>query len=260
MNGLEISILIASGFAVGFINTVAGGATVISLAVLIALGLPVSVANATHRVAAFFQTLFSSGSFIKQKVLDLKTGIRLGVPVTLGSVVGAWVAVDINEETFELMAGFALLLMLAAMLIKPNLWLQGKKKDPDFKPKPWHYLLFFVLGLYGGFIYVGIGYFLLAALVLATGMDILRANALKVFIVLLYIPFTLVLFIINDLIYWPYALVLSIGQSAGALVAARISVKMGTGFIRWFMIVFILVTLAELFDVIDLQSLLNFRW
>ncbi|MFO7721736.1 MAG: sulfite exporter TauE/SafE family protein [Bacteroidales bacterium] len=259
MSWIEVIILLTAGFAVGFINTMAGGATVISLAAMIVLGLPISVANATHRVAAMFQTLASSGAFFRQKVLDLRTGLKLGIPVTLGSIIGAWVAVDIDEKTFELIAGFAMLTMLVAMIFKPALWLQGKAKEPTLNPSPWQYLLFFALGLYGGFIYIGIGYFLLAALVLGTGFDLLRANALKVFIVLLYVPFTLVLFVINDLIHWPYALVLSAGQATGAYIAARVSVKMGTGFIRWFMIIFILVTLAELFGIINLKALFDIR-
>ncbi len=259
MNWIEISALIAAGFAVGFINTVAGGATVISLTVLIMLGLPVSMANATHRVAALFQTLASSGTFFRQKILDLRTGLKLGIPTTIGSILGAWMAVDLSDSTFKLCAGIALLIMLFVMLVKPRLWLEGRSREPVLKPTAWQYLIFFFIGLYGGYIYIGIGYFLLAGLVLGAGFDLIRANALKVFIVLLYVPFTLILFITNDMIYWPYALILSAGQTAGALVAARLSIKMGTGIIRWFMIVFILITVAELFNLIDLQSLFNIR-
>jgi uncharacterized protein len=259
MNWIEITSLIIAGFAVGFINTLAGGATVISLAVMLVLGLPLPLANATHRVAAFFQTLTSSGSFFRQKVLDLRTGLKLGIPVTIGSLIGAWIAVDIDEKTFEMLAGGAMVIMLITMLSKPNLWLQGKVTQPIIRLSAWQVLLFFLIGVYGGLIYIGIGYFLLAALVLGTGFDLLRANAFKVFIVMLYIPFTLILFIANDLIYWPYAIVLSIGQGAGAWIAARMSIRIGTGFIRWFMIVFILITIAELFNLIDLQSLLSNR-
>ncbi len=257
MNGLEIVILLTAGFAVGFINTIAGGATVISFASLMVLGLPITMANATHRVAAGFQTLASSGAFLRQKILDYKTGLRLGVPATLGSIIGAWASVDIDEDTFRIIAGVAMLLMLVAMLVKPGVWLMGKRTEPEVKPKTWHYLVFFTVGFYGGFIYIGIGYFLLAALVLTTGLDLLRSNALKVFIVMLYVPFTLIPFILAGLIHWPYALVLSIGQAAGAWVAARASINLGNGFIRWFMIVFILILVADLFGIFSLQSLIN---
>ncbi len=250
----EILILVCSGFAVGFINTIAGGATVISLASLMVLGLPFTVANATHRVAALFQTAASTGSFLKQKVLHTPTGLKLGIPVTLGSIPGAWLAVVIDDSSFEIIAGVALMLMLFTMLLKPGMWMSGKLMTPKIDPKWWHYLLFLGVGFYGGLIYIGIGYVLLAGLVLGTGFDLLRANALKAFIVMLYIPATLILFILAGLIHWQFALVLSVGQAAGAVVATKVSFKGGNGFIRWFMVVFILITLGELFNFTDLRG------
>lgn len=257
MGWLEVLVLLFSGFAVGFINTVAGGATVISLAALMVLGLPLSVANATHRIAAMFQTAASTGIYLKQKVLHAGTGIRLSIPVIIGSLIGAWFAITIDEEIFGMLAGGALVLMLLALILKPGIWTEGKISTPVIQPRPWQYVLFFLIGVYGGLIYIGIGYFLLAGLVLGTRLDLVRANALKVFIVLLYVPFTLILFILSDLIYWPYALVISVGQAAGAWIAARATIRVGNGLIRWFMIVFILLTLAELFNVTDLKGLIS---
>jgi len=253
MGPFEALILLISGFAVGFINTVAGGATVISLAVLMVLGLPFTVANATHRVAALFQTAASAGSFMRQRVLHPYTGLRLGIPVVVGAVPGAWLAVVIPDTAFEMIAGGALILILVAMLVKPDLWLRGRITNPVMDPRPWHYVLFFAIGLYGGLIYIGIGYVLLAGLVLGTGFDLLRANGLKVFLVMLFVPATLILFILADLIHWPFALMLSAGQAAGAITATRVTLRLGNGFIRWFMIVFILITLAELFQVTHLR-------
>ncbi len=255
MDWYEIIVLLSAGFSVGFINTVAGGATVISLAAMMMLGLPMSVANATHRIAAFFQTAASTGTFIRSNVISINTGLRLGVPVTLGSIIGAWLAVAIDERSFEFLAGGAMILILLAMLLKPGIWTQGKLDTPELKPKPWQYLLFFFIGLYGGLIYIGIGYVLLAGLVLGTGFDLLRANALKVFIVMLYVPFTLIPFILNDLIVWKYAIILSVGQATGALLAARISVRAGSGFIRWVMILFLVFTITEIFHITDIRSL-----
>jgi hypothetical protein len=50
------ALLIGVGFVVGFINTIAGGASLISLPFLIFLGLPPAVANGTNRVAIVVQT------------------------------------------------------------------------------------------------------------------------------------------------------------------------------------------------------------
>ncbi|HPS84764.1 MAG TPA: TSUP family transporter, partial [Bacteroidales bacterium] len=65
-----VIILICSGLIVGFINTMAGGATIISLSVLTWLGLPLTVANGTNRLAVFFQTLTSVSSFQNNHLID----------------------------------------------------------------------------------------------------------------------------------------------------------------------------------------------
>ncbi|MDR2894993.1 MAG: TSUP family transporter, partial [Alistipes sp.] len=64
-----ISILLASGLVVGFINTLAGGGSAISLTVFMALGLPVDVANGTNRIAILMQNLSSTATFLRKGML-----------------------------------------------------------------------------------------------------------------------------------------------------------------------------------------------
>ncbi|PKP22688.1 MAG: hypothetical protein CVU06_09250, partial [Bacteroidetes bacterium HGW-Bacteroidetes-22] len=59
MNTFDVVLLIGSGVLVGFINTLAGGGTIISLSVFMMLGLPPITANGTHRIAATLQTMTS---------------------------------------------------------------------------------------------------------------------------------------------------------------------------------------------------------
>ncbi|MCF8388676.1 MAG: TSUP family transporter, partial [Bacteroidales bacterium] len=69
MDWITVIILIVAGVFVGFINTLAGGGSVISLSVLMFLGLPPTVANGTNRIAILIQTFTAVSSFKKQKVL-----------------------------------------------------------------------------------------------------------------------------------------------------------------------------------------------
>ena len=57
---IEIIALILAGLLVGFINTLAGGGSIISLSVLMVLGLPANIANGTNRVDITIQTLIAS--------------------------------------------------------------------------------------------------------------------------------------------------------------------------------------------------------
>jgi len=257
MSLFEIILLLVTGLVVGLINTLAGGATIISLSVLMFLGLPPNVANATHRIAALFQTFVSTSTFRKEKVLDFKKALYLGIPTAFGSLIGAYIAVDINEKVFERAVGFVMIIMLFFIIYKPQYWLKGKEKLVKKKLSIWQIILFFLLGIYGGFIHIGIGYFLLAAIVLSAGYDLVKANAIKVMIVFIYVLVTLVVFFWYNLIDFKYGLTLAVGQAAGAFIGVKVAVKWGTNFIRWLMIVIIIILSLHFFDIINLKDLLN---
>lgn len=101
----EIIVTILLGTAAGFINTFAGGGSMLVVPFLIFIGLPANVANATNRIAILLQNVVSVSGFKQKKILDFKTDSKLLLPVALGSIVGAFIAVDINEEIFKKVIG-----------------------------------------------------------------------------------------------------------------------------------------------------------
>jgi len=146
MEWIEITVLIVSGLLVGFINTLAGGGSIISLSVLMMLGLPATVANGTNRIAIAIQTLTAATSFRQQKVLPLRKAVYLSVPAIVGSVIGALIAVDINEAIFEKAIGVVMLIMLVFVLYKPQKYIYGRA-DIIEKPLNWKtYIAFFLIG------------------------------------------------------------------------------------------------------------------
>ena len=197
MTLVEILILIVAGLFVGFINTLAGGGSVISLSVLMLLGLPANVANGTNRIGILVQNIVAVASFKQQKVLETKKALIVAIPAIIGSLIGAWIAADINEKVFEHAIGIIMIMMLIFILFNPQKMLYGNKKLIEKKVSWWQIVLFFFIGMYGGFIQLGIGYFLIASIVLGLGYDLVKTNAIKVFIVLLYTPFTLFVFVWN---------------------------------------------------------------
>lgn len=257
MTWFEIILLIGSGILTGFINTLAGGGSVISLSVFMFLGLPPQIANGTNRIGVLFQALTSSGSFRHSKVLRFNQGIRLAIPAVLGSLLGAQLAVDINKQMFNLLIAILLVMILMLMFIKPSQWIKGNEELIGKRPGWIQMLVFFGIGLYGGFIQVGAGYFLIAAIVLGAGYNLVKANALKVWIVLLYTPFALGVFIMNDQVNWAFGLVHAIGSVLGAFVASRMAVKRGAEFVRWVIVVFIIITAADLMGIIDMKGWLQ---
>lgn len=249
-----VILLICSGLLVGFINTMAGGATIISLSVLTWLGLPLTVANGTNRLAVFFQTLTSVSSFQNSHLIDWKKSLRVGIPTVIGSVAGSFIAVKLNEDIIRYAFVIIMIIMLAFILFKPSLWLKGNSALLELPVKKWNYPLFFVIGVYGGFLHVGVGYYLLAAIVLGLGLDLMKANVMKNLLVMLYVPFSLIIFIINDQVMWKYGLIHAIGNVIGAFVASRMAIKRGSEIIRWVMIVVIVVLTADMAGLINIKD------
>jgi uncharacterized membrane protein YfcA len=247
-----ILILIVAGFIVGFINTIAGSGTIISYSIFMLLGLPANIANGTIRLGVIMQTFAASANFKRQNILDIKKGLILGLPVIAGSIVGAQIAANINKDIFEIIIGVVLLLMLLMILYNPDRWIKGKIGLVKKKPTIIQLLMFFFIGVYGGFIHIGVGIFLLSGLVLSAGYDLVKANALKVFIVLLYSPFALAVFMLNGQVEYAIGLIAAIGNVFGGILASHYSVVWGAKVVRWILVAVIVVFSLKLFGVFEM--------
>lgn len=243
------ALIVLAGFFAGFINTLAGSGSLITLPLLIALGLPANVANGTNRIAILLQNVVGVSSFRKQKLLDYKTSVKLLIPAVVGSVVGAVIAVDINEEIMKKTIGGLLLFMFFFILWKPSRWLRKQQEKPSL-PYYLQGIIFFLVGVYGGFIQAGVGFFLLSGLVLGAGYDLVRANAVKVLIILSYTAFALAVFILNKQVNYSYGLILAAGNMMGAFAGARVAVKWGADFVRYLLLLTIIVAAVKLLGII----------
>ena len=249
---MAIAILIGAGFIVGVINTFAGSGSAISYSLFMLMGIPAGQANGTLRLGVVMQTLAASFNFFKGNILDLKKGLLLGIPTAIGSFTGAQIAVHLDKNIFQVIVGIAVIVMLITVFLKPDKWIKGQAEKVKPKPTYLQILIFFLIGIYGGFIHIGVGIFLLAGLVLNAGYDLVKANALKVFIVLLYSPIALIVYIMNDQVWYLVGGIAAIGNLAGGIVASRFALKRGAGAIRVILIVVLTLFAAKLFGIFNL--------
>jgi uncharacterized membrane protein YfcA len=237
--------VVVVGILAGIINTLAAGGSLITLPLLMAFGLPPNVANGTNRIAIFLQNVVGVTSFYRSGVMDFPRGFKVGIPAVLGAVAGAFIAVNMNDQAMQLAIAGIMILMFFVILLKPNRWLRSHEEQP---PLPYwlQAVLFFLVGIYGGFIQAGVGFFLLSGLVLGSGFELVKANALKLFVILLYTPVALLIFFIHGDVHLWIGLLLAAGTMTGAWIGARIAVKWGAVFIRYVLLVAILVAAANL--------------
>jgi uncharacterized membrane protein YfcA len=239
-------LLVVVGFVVGFINTIAGGASLISLPVLIFLGLPPSVANGTNRVAIAIQTAIGVAGFKSKGVSTFPFNIYLGIAALFGSILGAYIAVDIRGETFNRILAIIMIIVVLIIVFKPKINLENLQERLTGKYLWIGMIAFFFFGIYGGFINAGIGFVILLFLHYVHRMSLVRANATKVAVVFIYTLAALAVFILNDKVIWKVGLVLAIGNGVGAWFSSRISVKKGDGFIKTFLVVMVIIMAIKL--------------
>lgn len=219
----QITIAIIGGFIAGIINTFAGNGSAITLSILTeVLGLPGNIANGTNRVGALLQSTTSTYVFYKNGKLNLKESRSIIVITIIGALIGVGVAINIPNTQFETIFKYLMLAMLIVILVKPKRWME--KSDLIYSmPNVIKVPLFLALGFYGGFIQMGMGIFFLAALVLIAKYDLIKANAVKIFVVFAYTGAVLALFHWKGLVDWKYGSIIAIGQATGGYFAAQIA-------------------------------------
>ncbi|MBN1250597.1 MAG: sulfite exporter TauE/SafE family protein [Bacteroidales bacterium] len=246
-----LSIVFFAGFAAGFINTFAGSGTAINYFLFFLLGIPINVASGTVRLGVIMQAIATSLSFYKKKQLDVVKALFISIPVTAGAIIGAEIAVSVNLMIFERLIGVVLLIMLFFLFYDSDRWIKGKLVLSSRKVSFWHLIIYFLIGIYGGFLHIGFGIFMIAALVYISGYDLVKAAAIKIFVVLIYTPFVFVIFMLNNQVEYLIGFVTGLGNLTGGLLAASLATKWGAGFIRWILIFVLIVFSLKLFGLVD---------
>ncbi len=232
MQDYYLLLLFLAGVAAGFINTMAGGGSLLTLPMLIFLGLPSAMANGTNRVALLAQNITAVAGFRQKGYFDFKYGMLLGLPAMLGSLLGARLAVNLPDALFNRILAIVMLIVLFVILFEPH------KRFINYDGKTSRYkkiitvVLFFFLGIYGGFIQAGTGFIIIAGLSVLTGMSLVKINSLKVFVVGLYMATSLAVFFFSGNVNWGIGLILAAGNSTGAWLGSAFAVAKGDKWIK----------------------------
>jgi len=244
----DTAIVLAAGLVSGFVNIVGGGGSLISLPVLIFMGLPSTVANGTNRVALMVQSIVAIGYFRQKGFFYPKLSMILGVPALLGSLLGAKFAISLSDEMFNKTLAAVMLIVLVIIIWRPekHFFKTGEEENLNRRRLAMAALTFFGVGFYGGFIQAGVGFVIIAALSLITGMSLTKINSLKVFVSAIYIFTSLLVFIYSGKVDWVLGLILAVGNAAGAYLGSVFTVAKGDRWIRIFLVVTVLIMSGKL--------------
>lgn len=233
-------VVTASGAAAGVINALAGGGGFIILPALIGSGLEAPTANGTFRIGIVAQNISALLTFRRRGISDFGASLKLLLPMALGALGGAWGATRLSAKQLEPVIGCAMLLWAVMLVLRP-----GRFSSPDSEPTPlrwWVYPAAGLIGGYGGLLQAGVGFPLVWLLVSRLHYPPVRANGIKLALILGYTLLALPLFISAGQVAWLPGATLAVGTVIGGWAGTRLQLRVGPQIVRWAVLVMVSIT------------------
>jgi len=244
---MEYAIAIIGGLIGGFMNTVASSGTAVTLPLLVLMGLPPAVANATNRVPVVLGLITSSITFIRAGLIDWRLALKVVTPATLGAILGALIADRVPPYIVSAMIIIAVVMALLLLL-------SGFKKafDRTIESLPryrWQEAIYlFLIGLWIGLIVLDGGTYLLIVLMLSMQLPLVKANAYKNIICVFTTGFSLIVMMIDGNVNWEIGGVMAIGSIIGGYVGAQFSMSPLAK--KWTYRLLVVIIIAELLHIV----------
>ena len=238
MSPEEAVLLLAVGLVSGFINTLAGGGSMLTLPALMMTGMPADLANGTNRVAVLAQSITGAKGFDQAGKLDRGALVGIIVPTVLGAGLGAAMA-SVLPNTWLKPILLTVMAIVALSLLVPS----GTKPIESDKLPAGGVIAWLALlgaGLYGGFIQAGVGFILVAIVSGVLHYDLLRSNALKLVCTSIFSGVALIIFALQGQVLWLTGIVLALGSVLGALASVRFAINVDESVLRSILVIMVL--------------------
>ena len=227
MSGLEQLAVLLAGLGAGVLTSTVGVASLLSFPVLLAVGLPPVVANASNTVGMTPAGL--SGSFGYRTELREHPRVTAAVLVTcaVGAVGGAVLLLALPPGVFEAVVPW--LILVTCLLVGAQPWISARVRarlgpDAPDRTEMSPVTLFFagLTGVYGGYFGAGSGVMMMAVLGLGLDIELRVVNALKTLAVLAANVVAGAIFLVVAELDWAAIALLATGSVVGGYVGAHI--------------------------------------
>ncbi|MFC7534089.1 sulfite exporter TauE/SafE family protein [Actinoplanes sp. GCM10030250] len=217
--------ILAAGVAAGAINTLVGSGTLITFPVLLALGYPPVVANASNTVGLVPGSVAGAWSYRAELATQRDLLLRLGFTSLLGGITGAVLLLVLPAEAFRTIVPVLIGIALVLVVLQP--WLaRSLRKRQDLPAGGSRSGLLLTLGIfatsvYGGYFGAAQGVLLLGILGLLVPATLQQLNGVKNVFAGLVNAVAAVIFIVAGTVSWPPVLLIAAGSITGSLIAGR---------------------------------------
>jgi uncharacterized membrane protein YfcA len=215
------------GLGAGIFNGVAGGGSLISFPILLAVGYPALTANITNTIGIWPGYISSAAGF-RREIGDQRHRLLRLTPVALaGGVAGALLLLTTSAGTFDAVVPWLVLGAAALFAAQPILRraLDRGAAHPRARPV----LLVagvFAASVYGGYFGAAMGVMFLAVLGLALPVSLAHTSGLRAVLSMIVNGIAAVVFLVHGGLAWEAVGLLALGSLVGGFVGARLALSL----------------------------------
>jgi uncharacterized membrane protein YfcA len=229
VTGLEQLAVLLAGLGAGVLTSTVGVASLLSFPVLVAVGLPPVVANASNTVGMMPAGL--SGSFGYRAELREHPVVTTAVTLTCaaGAVAGAALLLALPPGVFEAVVPWLILFTCVLVGVQPTISRALRRRHPEgsapavrTRMSPVTTVFSTLVGVYGGYFGAGSGVMMVAVLGFGLDLELRVVNALKTLAVLASNVVSGIIFVALAELDWAAIGFLAAGSVVGGYVGARI--------------------------------------
>jgi uncharacterized membrane protein YfcA len=242
----QAGLLVAVGIAAGFLNVMAGGGSLLTVPVMVFMGLPGPVANGTNRIAILAQNITAIATFARRGFKDFRLSLTLAACSLPGAIAGALLGVQLQGVWFNRALALIMVGVMLVMYFDKRTAQDSETYQPTDRQLLNGHLLMVVVGFWGGFIQLGVGFIIMPVLNRVMGLDLVRTNMHKVFIVAVYTIVALVIFASQVELVWMIGIALAVGNSIGGYLGTHFAISGGERMIRRVLNVILIIFIIKL--------------
>lgn len=236
MDGAELVLVGLAAVAAGAVNALAGGGTLITFPMLIAVGIPAVAANVTNTVAlcpGYLGATLAQSNDLRGQRGRMLWFLPAGA---LGGLLGGLLLLNTGERAFRALVPFLILLASGLLALQDPLraWVGRRSGQvaPTAAAERWGAVPAGLAAVYGGYFGAGLSVIVLAALGLTLDDTLTRLNALKQAISLSVNVAAALFFLFSGHIVWVAAGVMAVGALAGGVLGGRLAGRISATALR----------------------------
>ncbi|HTU39250.1 MAG TPA: sulfite exporter TauE/SafE family protein [Acidimicrobiales bacterium] len=216
-----------AGVGAGIFNGVAGGGSLISFPVLLALGYPALTANITNTIGIWPGYLASAAGFRNEIGDQAQRLVRLTPIALAGGVAGALLLLTTSAATFDDVVPWLVLGAAALFAAQPLLRRALDRGAAHPRARPVLLVVgVFAASVYGGYFGAAMGVMFLAVLGLALPVSLAHTSGLRAVLSMIVNGIAAVVFLLHGGLAWEAVGFLALGSLVGGYVGARVALRL----------------------------------